>query len=92
MKGNAMKPSKPSPRRLKVESLEHRCLTASLSGATAFTPTSNTFEVGYELSGPQTPSLTPTVALVRGYELVSGLRMNHNETLARARRRSGHRN
>ncbi len=82
-----MKTSKPTPRKLKIESLEDRCLTASLGGATAFAPAVSSFQA-YELAGPQTPSLTPTVALVRSYDWVSGIRLNHNETLVRDRRTS----
>ncbi len=85
-----MKISKPTPRKLKVESLEDRCLTASLGGAMAFAPAMSSLQA-YELAGPQTPSLTPTVALVRSYDWVSGLTRNHNETLVRDRRRTGRR-
>ncbi len=85
-----MKTFQRTHRKLKVESLEDRCLTASL-GTTAFTPTVNSLQTAYELSGSQTPSLTPTDALVRSHDWVSGMRFNHNETLVRNRRRTGRR-
>jgi putative extracellular protein len=90
IKGKRMKTFRRTHRKLKVESLEDRCLTASL-GTPAFVPTVNSVQPGYELSGSQTPSLTPTDALVRGHDRVSGMRFNHNETLVRPRRRTGRR-
>ncbi len=74
-----MKTSRPTDRKLKVENLEDRCLTASLA-TTALGPTTSSFQTAYELSG-QTSGLTPTPALVRSYDWVSGLTRNHNETL-----------
>ncbi len=84
-----MKTSKPTGRKLRVENLEDRCLTASLA-ATPLAPPATSFQTTYEVSG-QPPSLTQTPALVRSYELVSGLRMNHNETLVRSRRHGSRR-
>ena len=75
-------------RKLQIESLEDRRLTAAVSGQlTAFTPGPHS-EVALVRSIGPIEQVSLTRAIVDTSSWKAGIRINHNETLVRSRRRN----